>query len=472
MIFSTSVFIFAFLPCALLGYYLVFRKTRRLQNAFLAIISLFFYAWGEPVWVILLIFSATQDYICGRVIGKARRKGSERLAKTAMIVSITTNLGLLGTFKYLDFFLENLGLLFHFSPALTGLALPIGISFYTFQTLSYTIDVYRGKVSVQRSYFDFLLFVSLFPSLVAGPIIRYETIAEQISNRRETLDDVCSGACRFIVGLAKKVVIANTLAPVADAAFSANTLSTEFAWLGVLAYTFQIYFDFSGYSDMAIGLSKMFGFNILENFNYPYISRSITEFWRRWHISLGTWFRDYLYIPLGGSRVKSKWRLVFNLFIVWLLTGLWHGANWTFILWGLMYFLFIALEKLTGLDKFFINNKVTSVLGFSYTILLVMIGWVLFRAESVSAAVEYITYLFGRGYGNDVSTAGFWLRENVVFYITAAIFSTPIAKWASNKATHSRTMQVAYTALMVVLFFITISYVVMGSYSPFIYFNF
>ena len=263
MVFSTSIFIFAFLPCALIGYYCLFRKSRKLKNVFLAFASLFFYAWGEPIWVILLVFSATQDYICGRVIGKARRVGSSRMAKAALGISITTNLGLLGTFKYLDFLLENLGLLFRYSPALVGLALPIGISFYTFQTLSYTIDVYRGKVGVQRSYFDFLLFVSLFPSLVAGPIIRYESIAEQISNRRETLDAVCSGACRFIVGLAKKMLIANSLAPIADAAFATDSLSTPFAWLGMLAYTFQIYYDFSGYSDMAIGLSKMFGFNIL-----------------------------------------------------------------------------------------------------------------------------------------------------------------------------------------------------------------
>jgi len=394
MIFSTFEFMFFFLPPLLLVYYLAFRKNINGKNFILMVASFLFYAWGEPVWVILLLFSATQDYICGRVIGNAHKKGSKHVAKLMLIISITTNLAILGTFKYLDFFLGNLGLLFRYAPELTGLPLPIGISFYTFQTLSYTIDVYRGKVEVQKSYPNFLLFVSLFPSLVAGPIIRYESISGQISDRKFNWDDFTSGLRRFIIGLGKKVIIADVIAHAVTITFAADPadLSVTAAWLGAAAFGLQIFFDFSGYSDMAIGLGKMFGFHFLENFNFPYISRSISEFWRRWHISLSTWFRDYVYFPMGGSRVKSKFRLVFNLFIVWALTGLWHGAAWNFVFWGLFFFALIMFEKVTGFDKWL---ERVPVAGNVYMIVCVLIGWVLFRAEGIGHAWNYLLSMFG-----------------------------------------------------------------------------
>ena len=392
MLFSTSIFIFAFLPCVLLGYYGLFRKSRKWQNIFLTVASLFFYAWGEPWFVLVMVGSILCNWAFALLLDTRREK-----ARLIIALSLLVNLGIIFIFKYLTFTLENINGIIGGGIKIPIINLPIGISFFTFQAMSYVFDVNRGHGKAQRNPLDVALYISLFPQLIAGPIVRYETIAEQIHNRRETLDDFSAGVCRFIVGLAKKVLLANTLAVVADAAFAADARSASFAWLGLLAYTFQIYYDFSGYSDMAIGLGRMFGFKFLENFDYPYISRSITEFWRRWHISLGTWFRDYLYFPLGGSRVKSKRRLVFNLFVVWLLTGIWHGANWTFILWGLMYFVLIALEKLTGLDKILTKNRVLSALGHCYTLFFVMMGWALFRAPSVSEASQYITHLFMGG---------------------------------------------------------------------------
>jgi alginate O-acetyltransferase complex protein AlgI len=347
------------------------------------------------------------------------------------------------------------------------IALPIGISFFMFQALSYVIDVYREKGEVQKNILNVALYISFFPQLIAGPIVRYETIADQIKNRKETLDDFIDGVCRFIIGLGKKVLIANTLALVADSAFAQPNISVAFAWVGALAYTFQIFYDFAGYSDMALGLGKMFGFHFLENFNYPYISKSISEFWRRWHISLGSWFRDYVYFPLGGSRVDSKARLVFNLFAVRFLTGVWHGANWTFILWGLMYFVLIALEKLTGFDK------KLKFFGHIYTLFFVIIGWVLFRASDITHAIEYLRAMFGLA-GNALynGISVFELTDNKFFFIAGLLFSFPIAPWLKKKLGNSIISNIIYPILMTAVFIISVSYIVKGSYNPFIYFNF
>ncbi|MCL2819398.1 MAG: MBOAT family protein [Oscillospiraceae bacterium] len=473
MIFSSFEFIFFFLPLLLFIYYLAYKSSINVKNFILMIGSFLFYAWGEPVWVILLLFSATQDYICGRVIGNARKNGTKYVARVMLIVSITTNLALLGTFKYLDFFLENLGLLFRFTPELTGLALPIGISFYTFQTLSYTIDVYRGKVEVQKSYSNFLLFVSLFPSLVAGPIIRYESISDQISNRTFNWDDFSSGLKRFIIGIGKKLIIADTIAHVAEYSFSADpaTLSVTAAWLGAAAFGMQIYFDFSGYSDMAIGLGKMFGFHFLENFNFPYISRSISDFWRRWHISLSTWFRDYVYFPLGGSRVKSKFRLVFNLFIVWALTGLWHGAAWNFVFWGLFFFVLIMFEKVTGFDKW---AERVPVLSNIYMLVCVLIGWVLFRAEGIGHAWEYLLAMFGLQanpfFGTDTLRIG---PEFIITWIIGIIACIPVSKIFSS-ARFTESLPAVIIRWVLVIFILLLSFAIMSGneQSPFIYFAF
>ncbi|MDD3926872.1 MAG: MBOAT family protein, partial [bacterium] len=350
MLFSSSVFIFLFLPVTILVYYALI-KNRPLQNILLLIVSLLFYAWGEPWFVFVMIGSIISNWFFGLLIDKHR--DSPAKVKFLLVAMLAFNLSVMFIFKYLVFALVNINGLLKTHITVPDITLPIGISFFTFQAMSYVLDVYRKKGDVQINPLNVGLYISFFPQLIAGPIVRYQTIAEMINGRKENFDDFSQGVCRFIVGLAKKILLANTLALVADKAFSlpAGELSVTFAWLGAIAYAFQIFFDFSGYSDMAIGLGKMFGFHFDENFNYPYISKSVSEFWRRWHISLGTWFRDYVYFPLGGSRVTSRGRLVLNLFIVWLLTGIWHGANWTLIIWGLYYFVFITTEKLTGLDS-------------------------------------------------------------------------------------------------------------------------
>ncbi|MCL2079051.1 MAG: MBOAT family protein [Oscillospiraceae bacterium] len=476
MLFSTHIFIFAFLPCVLIGYYGLLRKSRRGQNIFLTAASLFFYAWGEPWFVFVMIGSILCNWAFALWVDAFREK-----AKHIVAVMVIFNLGIMFVFKYLTFTLENINGIVGGGLKIPIIDLPIGISFFTFQAMSYVFDVYRKRGEAQNNPLNVALYISLFPQLIAGPIVRYETIADQIHNRRETIDDFSSGVCLFVTGLAKKVLIANSLAFTADMVFDMGERTAGLAWLGIAAYTFQIYYDFSGYSDMAIGLGRMFGFHFLPNFNYPYISRSITEFWRRWHISLGAWFRDYLYFPLGGSRVKSKRRLILNLFVVWLLTGIWHGANWTFILWGLMYFAIICAEKLTGIDKLVLKSKLASAFGHIYTLFFVMMGWVLFRSESIFDAAYYIRDMFAIGTAAggspaNISAGGsaawFWLRENIYFFIAAAVFSTPIAKRAGALAEKYKPLRVIYPVMMLVLFLITISYVVKDTYNPFIYFNF
>ena len=392
MVFSSAEFLFLFLPCTLLLYYNPFFRSKGFRNVLLMMVSLFFYAWGEKVYVLLLLASIAANWWLGLRVESGRRH--RRIFLTTAVV---LNLAGLFVFKYLGFVCENLSALGLPLPEVR-LALPIGISFYTFQAMSYVIDVYREKSPAQRSVLDVGLYVSFFPQLIAGPIVRYETIAAEIHGRQETWEDFCQGVPRFIQGLGKKVILANSMAIIADAAFDELTaISVPMAWLGAIAYALQIYFDFSGYSDMAIGLGRMFGFHFLENFNQPYLAVSITDFWRRWHISLSTWFRDYVYIPLGGNRVSPR-RHLLNLLVVWLLTGVWHGADWAFIFWGLGYFLLLMAEKYGHIDQ---------KLGFlrrPWTLFWVLMLWVLFRAEDLGKAVEYFAAMFTGGTCRTLST--------------------------------------------------------------------
>lgn len=467
MLFSSSTFLFAFLPIVIFIYFVFLRNHRNLQNIFLLIASLIFYAWGEVAFVFVMMLSIIANYFFGLFVSRAKNINKKKLA---LVLSIVFNLSILFVFKYLVFTLTNINVFFGVNLTVPNIALPIGISFFTFQAMSYVIDVYRGE-EAQKSILNVGLYISFFPQLIAGPIVRYQTVAHQIVHRKESFDDFSSGVCRFIIGMGKKVLLANSLAVVADAAFDgdiANT-SASFAWLGAIAYTMQIFFDFSGYSDMAIGLGKMFGFKFLENFDYPYISGSITEFWRRWHISLGSWFRDYVYFPLGGSRVKSKGRLIFNLFVVWLLTGIWHGANWTFIVWGLMYFVLLVIEKLTGMHK---STKLKP-LKHIYTLLFVILGWVIFRAESLNDAIHYLGVMFGsNGVLLDNYTL-FYSKENIVFLIAGLICCTPVIKYLYHKTVgKNRIVPVITYLLLVIIAFVSVVYIVKGTYNPFIYFNF
>lgn len=482
MLFSSLIFLVVFLPCVLFGYYVLFRKSRTLQNVFLLIASLGFYAWGEPWFVLIMIGSICGNYVFGLLVDRYRSQTKK--AKAIIAISLIFNLSIIFVFKYLMFTVNNINALFGTAFSVGEITLPIGISFFTFQAISYVIDIYRDKGQVQKNLLNVGLYISFFPQLIAGPIVRYETIADQIQNRRESFDDFAAGCCRFMIGFAKKVFLANTLAVLADKAFAMVTTdycSSGFAWLGAIAYTLQIFYDFAGYSDMAIGLGRMFGFHFLENFNYPYVSKSITEFWRRWHMSLGSWFRDYVYIPLGGSRVASKGRLVFNLLVVWFLTGLWHGANWTFICWGLMYFVLISIEKLTGFDKKLTKGEVSKAgrfIAHIYTLLLVMFGWVFFRADDLGHAMTYFSVMFGN---SDVAFfdkffLGF-LKEYAWYFFFAILFSMPVAKKIrafieERFADRNIAINVAYAILLVGGLIFAMSYLVKGAYNPFIYFNF
>lgn len=471
MLFSSVEFIFIFLPIVIFVYYVLLKKSRTLQNIFLTFSSLFFYAWGEPKFVIIMIISILINWYLAIRVNKKRE--NKKSIKLLLCMNIIINLSILFIFKYLMFTLTNINNIFGSNLSVPNITLPIGISFFTFQAISYVIDVYRKNGEVQKNPLNVALYIAFFPQLIAGPIVRYETIAKQIKSRQETFDDFASGVCRFMVGLGKKVLLSNTLAIVADNAFnmnSINELSVSMAWLGAIAYTFQIYYDFSGYSDMAIGLGKMFGFSFLENFNYPYISKSISEFWRRWHISLGSWFRDYVYFPLGGSRVDTKKKLLFNLFVVWFLTGIWHGANWTFIIWGIMYFVLISIEKLIGFEKKF--NKL-SFIKHIYTMFFVILGWVIFRSSNITEAFSYMGKMFGvRASG--IFDAYFYLNivENIIFIIVATIFSAPIYKIINKKVKENKLIALIYVMGMIILFIVAISYILKGAYNPFIYFNF
>ncbi len=470
MLFSSTVFIYLFLPICLVGYYLVFKKSRTAQNVFLFAASLFFYAWGEPKFVIVMLCSILANWLFGILVHNAKAKGMPLKARVLVGIDCILNLSLLFIFKYLNFSLSIIDSLFG-GVAVTDIALPIGISFFTFQAMSYVIDVYRGRGEVQKSILNVGLYISFFPQLIAGPIVRYETVAFQIKHRKETAEDFYAGFARFVVGLGKKVLLANTFASLADKAFGLcaqnGSISAGMAWLGAIGYTLQIFFDFSGYSDMAIGLGRMFGFHFLENFDYPYISKSITEFWRRWHISLGTWFRDYVYFPLGGSRVKSRARLVLNLFVVWFFTGIWHGANWTFIVWGLMYFVLLVIEKLSGIST--LHGRIAKIFGRIYTLLFVIMGWVLFRAESLGAAAAYIRSMLG--FGTD-GVFFAYLSQNIAALIVGMLLSTPLAKCISDRFADRPIYNMVCGAGLVILFVLSIASLVSSSYNPFIYFNF
>ncbi len=472
MLFSSTTFLYLFLPSVILFNFVVFKWSRLLQNIFLLFASLFFYAWGEPKFVLVMIASIITNWFFGLMVNKKRE--NKKLSKLLIALDVTFNLAILFLFKYLTFTSNIIDSLFGVNLPIPDIALPIGISFFTFQAMSYVIDVYRKKGEVQTNILYVGLYISFFPQLIAGPIVRYETIADQIKNRKETLNDFFDGFARFVVGLSKKVLLANSFAILADQSFDAvkngDSISVMFGWLGAIAYTLQIFFDFSGYSDMAIGLGRMFGFHFLENFDYPYISTSITEFWRRWHMSLGTWFRDYLYFPLGGSRC-SKGRNIFNLFVVWFLTGLWHGANFTFIIWGLMYFVLLVVEKLTGLHKK--TGKILVVFKWLYTILFVVLGWVLFRAESIGDAVNYLSSMFGLS-GNTLADGLFtgWFTQNMILLSIGIVLCTPLFRMLSQKTKNSNIVGFVKAGGLICLFVLSVASLVSSSYNPFIYFNF
>ena len=469
MLFSSNIFLFLFLPCVILGYYIL---PRALRNSFLLGASLAFYAWGTGTFVLVMVGSILFNYLISLVIVKVRH---QRWRRVLLVLAVAGNLSVLFIYKYLDFTIANLNLL-GLSIPLQHITLPLGISFFTFQAMSYTLDVYRGTVQAQKNPLDIGLYVSFFPQLVAGPIVRYSTIAHQIHNRAESWEDFCLGVKRFILGFSKKILLSNNMALVADAVFADPERSIACAWLGAIAYTLQIFFDFSGYSDMAIGLGRMFGFHFLENFDYPYISASVSEFWRRWHMSLGQWFRDYVYFPLGGSRVKTKGRLVGNLFVVWLLTGIWHGASWNFIFWGLMYFVLLVFEKLTG-----IPNRLTGSwqkLAYRlFTLLMVMVGWIFFRAEDLPSAVEFcagLTGLAGNALWSD--SVIYFLRQYGFYFSVSVLASTPLLRTLRQRVAGHKALDVLCDSLSVPVYLLlliwSVSYILMGSHNPFIYFNF
>ena len=466
MLFSSIPFLYAFLPCVLIVYFLV---PNCLKNAVLLLSSLFFYAWGEPRFVVFMVIAIIQGYVFGLLAETYRGRPQ---AKLCLYASAAVSLGLLGYCKYADFFIGSFNSLTGLSLPLLHVALPIGISFYTFQILSYVIDVYRGNAAAQRNFIDLAAYVAMFPQLIAGPIVRYTDIAPQLKHRTHTLSDAAYGARRFIIGLSKKVLLANVLYELISAYKDGAETSVLFTWLYAAAYILHLYFDFSGYSDMAIGLGRIFGFYFPENFNYPYISASVTEFWRRWHMSLGSWFRDYVYIPLGGNRVsRGKWFR--NIFIVWLLTGLWHGAAWTFILWGLFFALFLTAEKLwygQALAR-------TKLLKHVYVLLLIVVSFVLFDAASVQDALRTIAALFGLG-GLPLADAlsRYYLWSYTGVFLIAAVGATPLPVKILRQLKESRTGSIIVSVLeplvLLALLAAVTAYLVDGSFNPFLYFRF
>lgn len=462
---------YLFLPICLLLYFILHGIKAR--NYLLLVMSLLFYAWGEPKWIILMIVTTLIDYGAGLLVDQYQ---GQKLAKWALAGSVVITLSFLAVFKYLGFFNQNLNQIFGAELPTQIFNLPIGISFYTFQAITYVVDVYRGKAQVQRSYANLLLYVALFPQLIAGPIVRYTDIAAQLENREMTLPGFSKGITRFVTGLGKKVLLANIAGQVATSLIGGDLSKASVlgAWLGIFAYTFQIYFDFSGYSDMAIGLGHMFGFTYVENFNYPYISKSITEFWRRWHISLSTFFRDYVYIPLGGNR-RHQLR---NMFIVWALTGLWHGASWNFVLWGLYYFVFLAIEKLF-LGKFL--EKLPAVVGHAYALFIIVVGWVFFYFDDVSRLGQMLKLMFGfSGQAGVLPTDTVLLKNHLVFFLVAIIACIPVSKLVkallirfSRKGPVQESLAGAAGILYdVALLFFSTAALVGASYNPFLYFRF
>ena len=463
MVFSSLTFLFYFLPIVLIIYYIVPKKAK---NIVLLISSLLFYFYGEPKFGILMVISILLTYIHGLLMDKYPKR-----KKLFLISSVVISSGLLVVFKYTDFIISNINMVLHSNIDLVKLSLPIGISFYTFQMISYIIDVYRGEAKVQKSFLKLATYVALFPQLIAGPIVRYTTIEDELDNRKYSFDNFSNGVRRFVIGLSKKILVANVLASAISSFSTSQEKTVLFYWIYGLANALQIYFDFYGYSDMAIGLGKMLGFNFPENFNYPYISKSVTEFWRRWHITLGTWFKDYIYIPLGGNRVgKIKW--LRNILIVWFLTGLWHGAAWNFILWGVLYGVLLVIEKM-GLLK--VLEKIPSVISRAYVTLITIIGFIIFSGSSVSEILNNIGGIFGIGVSKFADLESLYCLKNyAAIFIIAIIGATPIMKNIVSKISKkvSKLVNVIEPVFLTTLLIVCISYLVDGSFNPFLYFRF
>lgn len=464
MVFSSLVFMFAYLPITLLAYYLVPRQGR---NIFLFIVNLIFYGWGEPKLVLLMVFNIFLNYTGGWLVDKYRADAKKK--KLFLILTCVLDIGILAVFKYTGMITETLNMLPFLNIPELQISLPIGISFYTFQTMSYVIDVYRDDAPVSKNFINFGTYVALFPQLIAGPIVRYRDVAEQLVNRRETLEMFTKGVKLFMVGLAKKVIIANTMGTLTTNIFATTDENGVVGtWVGMIAYTFQIYFDFSGYSDMACGLGNMMGFEFLKNFNYPYIAKSITDFWRRWHISLSTWFKEYVYIPLGGNRKGVK-RQILNLLIVWGLTGLWHGAAYNFVLWGLYYGFLLILEKFV-LKKFL--DRLPSFVQHIYTLFIIIIGWGLFYFTDVGQLGEFMVDLFNFGNGICGDQAFNLIMSNLPMLIIAAVASTPLAKMLYTRFEHRRFMWIPETLYCMGVLAVSTASLVNQSYNPFLYFRF
>lgn len=463
LVFSSTVFLFLFLPFTVMVYYNPWLKSRRFRNYFLLAMSLAFYAYGEPLFISIMLVEIVIGWLTGLKIEAA---GEQKIKKRWLWAGGSLCVALLFVFKYLTFVSRQLGGLLCMDTHDINIALPIGISFFTFQLLSYMFDIYYGKARAQANVLNVGLYIALFPQLIAGPIVRYDVIAQQIQKRQENLHDFAEGMLRFSYGLGKKVLVANYMAMLADNIFNAGTPeSVATAWLGAIAYTLQIYFDFSGYSDMAIGLGRMFGFKFPENFNYPYIAGSVTDFWRRWHISLSSWFRDYVYIPLGGNRC-SKGRWLANLFAVWALTGIWHGANWTFLCWGLWYFVWLVAEKLTGM------TARLGALAHIYTLVVIVVGWVLFRSDSIGNAILYIQAMAGLGSVLADEMFYKYLSGSYSVLVLAVVLSVPLVPYLQGKFCAEAWGKNVESLLGLGIFLLAVLMCVSGSYNPFIYFNF
>lgn len=469
MLFSSIPFLYYFVPIVFVLYFLVPNK---FKNFILLVASLFFYAWGEPSYVIIMIGVSIIGYVFGLLIERFRER--KFLSKLFMILSIIITFGILALFKYADFIISNINTLFKSNINLLKLALPIGISFYTFQIASYTIDLYRGNIKVQKSLIKFMTYVSMFPQLIAGPIVRYSDIEKEIDERKTTIDEASYGIRRFVIGFAKKILLANVLGEFCDIAKSSSNMTVMFMWAYIIAYSLHIYFDFSGYSDMAIGLGRILGFHFPENFNYPYISKSITEFWRRWHMTLSGWFRDYVYIPLGGNRVsKIKWFR--NILVVWAFTGLWHGASWNFVLWGLYFALILLLEKLV-LKKFL--DKTWGVFQRIYSLVLIMISWIIFDAGTVSEILYRLSVLFGFAklpFTNAETL--YYVRSYLVVFIIGIISATPLFKTLCEKLYEKnevsrKIINILEVVCVLLLTVVGTGYLIDGSFNPFLYFRF
>ncbi len=468
MVFSSLIFIFIFLPLVLVSYYIV---PRRLRNTVILLASLLFYAWGEPTYIILIIISILINYL-GALLIRSNIKNKDK-SKFIFITLLLIDISILFFFKYYGFAIECLGSIIGLDLKVKSISLPLGISFYTFQQISYIVDIYMQKIKPQRNLIDFATYITMFPQLIAGPIVKYNDIHKQLANRKESINKFGEGVQRFIIGLGKKVILANNIGLIWTQVkeVNLNDLSVVLAWIGIIAFTLQIYFDFSGYSDMAIGLAKMFGFDFLENFDYPYISKSITEFWRRWHMSLGGWFREYIYIPLGGNK-KGTLIQVRNLFIVWFTTGLWHGASTNFVVWGLYFGVILFIEKIYLKD---LLKKIPSIFSHIYTLIIVMIGWVIFDMNTLTDSGHYIKIMFG--FGNNIfidNLAKYILTNNFIILLIGLICSTKLIKIYMNKikSTFRENDVFLITAINLLILIISTAYLVGASYNPFLYFRF